>query len=120
MMVAIRRRGTALDHYLKLGGDEKIELVHSLEKMCHILQERWLARSQYSCGFKSDVQGLPSQGDYDWMVFAFYDIADYEHFQRCVAMLEEPQFSNLRHYLDIRLIFGKSITGQSDKITKLF
>ena len=120
MMVAIRRRGTALDHYLKLSGDEKVELHHSLEKLSHILHERWLGSAHYTCGFVSDTQGLPAHGEYDWNLFTFYHIADYDHFRRCVAILEEPQFSLLRYYLDMRLIFGSSFDEFADKVAKLF
>ncbi|MBN2355650.1 hypothetical protein JXO59_06025 [candidate division KSB1 bacterium] len=120
MLVAIRRRGAALDHYLKLGGDEKVDLIHSLGKLCRILHERWLARAQYVSGFSGDVHGLPATAEYDWMIIAIYNVTDYEHFQNCASVLEESQFSPLRYYLEIRLIYGASITDLSTKIPKLF
>lgn len=120
MLVAVRRRGAALDHYLKLSSDEKIELFHSLEKLSHILHERWLAGAQYVGGFCGDVQGLPASGEYEWMIIAIYAVSDYQHFQNCIALLKEPQFETLRYHLEIRFIFGSSIKDMSKKMAKLF
>ncbi len=120
MLVAIRRRGSALEHYLKLSGEEKIDLVRTLTKLLHMLHERWLASASFVGGFSGDVQGLPAGSEYDWMILVIYRISDYQHFQRCASMLEEAQFEPLRYYLEIRFLFGTSNTELSERLSKLF
>ncbi len=120
MLVAVRRRQAGTVRFLNMSPTEQASHLQELEAQWQALNARWQQVGQFRHGFDSAERGLPSSGDDDWKLFAFYDLPDFAAYGNCIAALESPQFLLLRNYCEIRFIFGNTLTSMNQSISRLF
>ena len=120
MLVAVRRRQAGMVRFLNMNPEEQASHLQALEMQWQALNVKWQEMGIFHHGFDSAERGLPSTGDDDWKLFAFYDLPDFAAYGNCVAALEAPQFLLLRNHCEIRFIFGKTLASMNQSISRLF
>ncbi len=120
MLVAVRRRQTGYTRLLELAPDKQSAALQRLEKSWHAVNEAWGRIALFSGGFSTTDKGLSHQADEDWSFIGFYDVADYEDFIKCQALLEQAEHLALRTHYDIRLTLGKRLSEAPVSLHSLF
>ncbi len=120
MLVAVRRREVSIKRSMELSAEERGESIGSLEHQWRAINDRWIGLgARYLPGFQSDAAGVPAPGDLDWRLFFLYELHDYNMFRKCVEIVEEEGYNQLRHNFEIRLIPGESMLHIGNKLKRV-
>jgi hypothetical protein len=120
MLLAIKRRQASINRLLELNPDEQEETLLKIDEEWGLLNTSFSYHAKYDGGFLGPKTGLQSGTDEGWAILGIYDLSNFDAFQKCNEILEDPQFQHLRNHCDIRLLLGKNLSDLQGVLRQLY
>jgi len=91
---------------LRIQSDAHAKVINNVADQWRVFFQELYRFGAVTTIFRKTDQGLPNGSDEDWFLIAFLDILSYEVFRECIAVLEKPEYRDLRNFCDVRLILS--------------
>ena len=120
VLVALRRRPGSMGELLRIQSDVHTKVINNVANQWRFFYQELNQFGTVTTIFRKTDQGLPNGSDEDWFLIAFLDILNYEVYRECIAVLEKPEYRDLRNFCDVRLILSDIPTPAGGDIRTFF